>query len=96
MTIITFKKDMIRVEGHSGYGTTGNDIVCSAISSISTTTVRAILKYNSKAIDINSVNGLLNVKIKDNDLFISLLIDNMKELLKELKEQYPKFVEVIE
>ena len=94
MTIITFKPCEVEIKGHSGYGTNGNDIVCSALSSIVTTTVNAILKHNSNAIEIKQEEALVDVKILKRDKFINLLLDNMKKLLEELEVQYQKNVKV--
>ena len=94
MTIITFKPYEIEVKGHSGYGTNGNDIVCSALSSIVTTTVNAILKYNDSAVKIKEQDAFVKIKFLKKDRFINLLIENMRELLEELENQYSKNVKV--
>ena len=40
--------DTIIVSGHSGYDVEGHDIVCAGVSSIVTTTVNAIVRYDEK------------------------------------------------
>ena len=45
------KIESIKISGHAMYDVHGKDIVCSAVSSITITTVNAILKLDSKAID---------------------------------------------
>ena len=94
MTNITFSKNKVIIDGHSGYGTKGNDIICSAISSIATTTIRAILKYDTDSIKVTTDEALIEVIVKQNDVFINILIDNMKELFKELEEKYPKYIKM--
>lgn len=47
MTKIDISSKEIRISGHSGYGTYGNDIVCAAISTLSEATYN-YLKKNTK------------------------------------------------
>ena len=76
------------------YDDYGKDIVCSAVSSIVTTTINGIL-----ALDKDS----LNYEVNDKGLVISnivgdntnTLINNMVSLLKELEEKYPTNIKVM-
>jgi len=83
--------DKIIISGHAGYGESGKDIVCASVSSILTTTVNALLRYDNKAIDYVS-NDEFEVNILKHDKVIDLLITNMLDLLKELEKQYPKYI----
>lgn len=89
-------EDEIKLTGHSDYDTLGKDIVCSAVSSIMTTTVNAILKFNSEAISYKRYSDTSIIKINEKDNITMNLIDNMMELLKELSEKYPKNIIVKE
>ena len=40
----------INIIGHAGYDVSGKDIVCSAVSSITITTINALLKYDKDSI----------------------------------------------
>lgn len=94
MIKIEIKKDQITIKGHSGYDVEGKDIVCAGVSSISITTINAILKYDENSLKIDKNDGLLKVDILKHDKFIDLLIDNMVSLLNELKEQYKDYIEI--
>lgn len=90
--IITTKNseyDNILFKGHAMYDDYGKDIVCAGVSSIFTTTVNAILKYDSDAIKYD-LNKDVSFTVLKSDKVINLLIENMIELLKELEETYPK------
>jgi len=85
----------ISVLGHAMYDEYGKDIVCSAVSSIVTTTINGIL-----ALDKDS----LNYEVNEKGLFITYindsnesqtLINNMVSLLKELEEKYPTNIKVM-
>jgi len=52
MTTIIFKSDElineIELNGHSGYATKGSDIVCSAITTVTFSTINLLEKINQK------------------------------------------------
>ena len=84
----------ISILGHAMYDDYGKDIVCSAASSIATTTINGILTLNE---------GSLSYQVKDKGLIINnistdeitqKLLGNMVNLLKELESQYPTNIEV--
>ncbi len=95
MIKISIKKDNIKIEGHSGYSEYGSDIVCASVSSIAITSINSILKYDEKALEYDKKDGYLEVKILKHDEIIDMLIDNMIELLKDLENQYKKYVKLI-
>lgn len=84
----------IVISGHAKYNDYGKDIVCSAASSIATTTINGILSLNKDSLSYeNSVKGL-EITINSTDKTTQTLIENMINLLKELEEQYPTNVKV--
>ena len=85
--------DSITIKGHAGYDEYGKDIVCAAVSSISLTTCNAILSLE-ESIECNEKDGLLNIKVIKNTDINQKLLNNMIEMLKELKSQYPKNIEI--
>ena len=94
MIKININKDEITIKGHSGYAEEGFDIVCASVSSISITTVNALLSIDEGCIEYEEKDGYLNIKIKKHNEVIDKLIDNMIILLKELEEQYKKYIEI--
>ena len=84
----------VSIIGHAMYDRYGKDIVCSAVSSIVTTTINGCI-----ALDKDSLKYLFN----DKGVFISdivgdntnKLINNMVSLLKELEEKYPTNIKVM-
>ena len=94
MIKINIKKDEIIIKGHSGYSEYGSDIVCASVSSISITTVNALLSIDEDCIDYEEKDGYLNIKIKKHNEVIDKLIDNMIDLLKELEKKYKKYIEI--
>lgn len=84
----------IEISGHAMYGPHGKDIVCAAVSSIATTSVNAILKFDEKAISYKESDGYLKIDILKNTKETRVLLENMLELLEELENQYKKNIKI--
>ena len=87
-----FKK--VTIQGHALYDDYGKDIVCSACSSIVTTTVNGILALKKGSLDYLVSKKGMSINIKNNDETTQILINNIVSLLKELSGNYPDNVEV--
>lgn len=94
MIKININKDEITIKGHSGYAEEGFDIVCASVSSISITTVNALLSIDEDCIEYEENDGYLNIKIKKHNETIDKLIDNMINLLRKLEKNYKKYIEI--
>lgn len=90
------KIDCVVIKGHAKYDDFGKDIVCASVSSIVITTINAILKVKNDAIMYKQKEGFLEIKVIKKDLVIDILIQNMVDLFKELKENYPKNIRIEE
>ena len=99
MIKVVIKKDNntingIAIDGHSGYGEAGSDIVCASVSSICITTVNALIRIDSSCIDYDDKDGHLEVDIKKHSEIIDVIIDNMVDLLNELEKDYKKYIKI--
>ena len=88
------KYKKITILGHAMYDDYGKDIVCSAASSIVTTTVNGILALNKGSLSYMVSKKGMSINIKSNDETTQILINNMVSLLKELEGNYPDNIEV--
>lgn len=92
------KKDSIykkiSILGHAMYDDYGKDIVCSAASSIATTTINGILTLNEESLSYQVKEGSLVIEKISSDETTQKLLENMVNLLKELERQYPTNIEV--
>ena len=84
----------VSVIGHAMYDEYGKDIVCSACSSIVTTTVNGILSLNKESLSYLVSKKGMEIEVKAFDNTTQILINNMISLLKELEENYPENIEV--
>ena len=88
------KYKQIKILGHAMYDDYGKDIVCSAASSIVTTTINGVLAINKESLDYLVSKKGMNINIKSTDETTQILINNMVSLLKELEGNYPNNIEV--
>lgn len=87
-----FKK--ISILGHAMYDEYGKDIVCSAVSSIVTTTINGILTIDKSTITYLASSKGLTIRVLSNDRVTQLLLNNMIKLLKELELKYKENIEI--
>lgn len=93
---VSYKDNLISkvsILGHADYEEYGKDIVCSAVSSIVTTTINDILTLDSSAISYDSKEGNVLITNKDNKLADKLL-KTMLNTLSELSEAYPENIKI--
>lgn len=83
----------VSITGHSNYDEYGKDIVCAAVSSIVITTVNAIIKIDKECIDFIQSDDL-NIKVIKHTEVTDTLIQNMIDLLIELRSQYKENIKV--
>ena len=81
------------IKGHAGYDVRGKDIVCAAVSSMAITTINNIIALDD-SIDYEENSGLLIIRVKRDTEVNNKLLDNLVRMLTELKEQYPKNIEI--
>ena len=88
------KYKKITILGHALYDEYGKDIVCSAASSIVTTTVNGVLALDKGSLSYMISKKGMTINIKNEDATPQILIGNMVSLLKELGKNYPANIEV--
>ncbi len=91
--IVSKSFDSIKISGHAMYDEYGKDIVCASVSSIVTTTINAIVRLDSDSIKYEVNDGVCISVLKHTDTTLKLL-ENLVDLLEDLKNQYPKYIEI--
>lgn len=86
--------EKISILGHAMYDDYGKDIVCSAASSIVTTTINGLLAINRESITYLVSSKGMTISILSTDRTTQILIRNMISLLKELEKNYKDNIEV--
>lgn len=95
MILVRVSDNQIKISGHANYSD-GNDIVCASVSSIMYTTVNAIMSFDKDAIIYEDNNDVVTIKNIKKDEITNKLIDNMINLFDNLKNDYPKNINIIE
>ena len=85
----------IECHGHAGYADYGHDIVCASFSTMIITTINAILEIDHEAISYTDSNNLKIINIKKDNITNSLL-NNLVNMIYELKTNYDKNIDVKE
>ena len=86
----------INIKGHAGYDDYGKDIVCSSVSSITITTINAILMFDKNYISYNEKKDNFEIVIYENNDLTNKLIQNMINMITELSQDYPKNIKIEE
>ena len=84
----------ISVKGHAMYDDYGKDIVCSAVSSIITTSINCILALDKDGLKYKANSGDVVISNIKNDEKIIKLLDVTIKMLTELKNDYPLNIEI--
>ena len=98
VTIVQTKDKQIRafqVSGHAGYAESGQDIVCSAVSALTITTINALEVYTTQVfeVDQDEEDGVITVNFLDDlthdaDLLMKSLILGLKSIENEYNDEY--------
>ena len=83
----------ITITGHANFDDYGKDIVCAAVSATVITTVNGILSIDDKALSIKEGKTLTIEILKRNET-TNKLINNMINLLEELKNDYKDNIDI--
>ena len=83
----------VKISGHANFADYGKDIVCSAVSSIATTTINNIIALDNKAITYSADEGDILITNNDSEM-ASKLLDNMIMMLEDLAKDYPKNIKI--
>ena len=76
-------------EGHAEYAEAGEDIVCSAVSILTTNTANSIEKFSDPFAGSDSDDGVLTLVLKDHpDEKAKLLMDSMILGLESIQKAY--------
>ena len=91
----------ITIEGHSGFGEKGSDIVCSAISAVAQTCIVAIARVAKIHQKIEQRDGYLKSTISTKGvrssrrIALRTILSTMMVGLREIMDNYPDSVEII-
>ena len=98
VTVVQTKDKQIRafqVAGHAGYAESGQDIVCSAVSALTITTINSLDAFTNQTfeIDQDEEDGVITVNFledlnHDAELLMNSLILGLKSIENEYNNEY--------
>lgn len=94
MIIATFKPDGFWVKGHAEYAEIGSDIVCAAVSSLVTHTVRLMAQQGYQYELTEDVTGLAAVMVLVTPFGALNVMSALMDSLNDIAAQYPENIEV--
>lgn len=104
MIVASFRKKQnkivgFNIEGHSGYAESGNDIICSAVTAVSTATANGITEVLKIKAEIKMDDGFLNLNVKknsDEDIEkCQVLFETMLLSFENIVKVFRDYIEVI-
>lgn len=103
MTSIVFKRCLgkiisFKISGHSGFADSGEDIVCSAVSAVSLSTVIGITEVLNVDAKYHMDDGFLSLSIEDKPKEViencQVLFETMLLGLKRMEMSYGEYIKV--
>lgn len=94
MIRVKLNDDSIIIKGHANFDDYGKDIVCAAVSSIVTACANDMHIVNPKGLNYEDDGNAIKIEIIRNDELLYKLLNNLKELLINLAEDYPKNIKI--
>lgn len=91
---------LLRIEGHSGAGMKGTDVVCAGISAIVQTAVLGITEVAGVQQEVMDAEGLLVTRIplvgvpESGKKALEIIIETMLAGLREIENQYPGSLDI--
>ena len=87
--------ESITCKGHANYSNYGKDIVCASFSTMVITMINAILEFDTDAIKYENKAKLVITNIKKDNI-TNKLLNNLVNMMYELKENYNKNINIKE
>ena len=82
------------LSGHAGAGTSGNDIVCAAVSSAAFMAVNTITEILGCDIEAETDDGFMDITLVGGSPAASDIVSGFKLHIEQLAEQYPDFIKI--
>lgn len=87
----------VEVEGHANQAEYGQDIVCSAISILSTTTLNGLTEIAKAEVDYVIEDGYMKFEVDTNKMnnSIKVLLDTFEIGVKSMLEDYGQYIRLV-
>ncbi len=93
MIRVVFEKKKIIVDGHANFDEYGKDIVCAGVSVLAQYVAYLLAFYGAK---FKKKEGNLTIYDIPENEHSKIIIETLKEALKDIEKKYPKHLKVTE
>ncbi|MBE5781704.1 MAG: ribosomal-processing cysteine protease Prp [Clostridiales bacterium] len=85
-------------KGHAGYAPAGSDIICAAVSILTTTCVNALESVAGKEAEAEVKDGYMRVLLSETETTekTQIIFATIAQGLSDLAEEYPKYLRLTE
>lgn len=94
MIVVTVEKNSITVDGHAGYAEAGKDIVCAAVSVLTSTLIMSLEEFTADRIIHVMHDGYVNIEIKNLSEQSKLLVDSFFIGICGIANEYPEYLTI--
>lgn len=95
MTVVSVRKDEIKISGHAGYAEAGKDIVCAAVTTLTQTLIRSLEDLARDKIQYEISPGRVDIHFKNLSEDGKLLVDSFFLGICGIEQDFPEHVKII-
>ena len=94
MTKVTKKYNTIIIDGHANYAEYGQDIVCSAVSTLAQTLICSLERLTDAKLNTIVNSGYIKIVYEESKEGVQLLVDSFFIGIEGVAAAYPEYVKV--
>ncbi len=95
MTVVSVRKDEIKISGHAGYAEAGKDIVCAAVTTLTQTLIRSLEDLARDKIQYEISSGRADIHYRNLSEEGKLLVDSFFIGICQIADEFPENVRIV-
>ena len=95
MTVVSVRKDEIKISGHAGYAEAGKDIVCAAVTTLTQTLIRSLEDLARDNIQYEISSGRADIHYRNLSEEGKLLVDSFFIGICQIADEFPENVRIV-
>ena len=95
MTVVSVRKDGIKISGHAGYAEAGKDIVCAAVTTLTQTLIRSLEDLARDKIQYEISSGRADIHYRNLSEEGKLLVDSFFIGICQIADEFPENVRIV-
>lgn len=95
MTVVSVRKDEIKISGHAGYAEAGKDIVCAAVTTLTQTLIRSLEDLARDKIQYEISSGRADIHYRNLSEEGKFLVDSFFVGVCLIADEFPENVRIV-